>query len=615
MRRILRILPAALALAPAAVYLLTYLHYRLPAPRLITGAEADRAIHAIRAAVDGRPAPGASGMETESAGPIWITLYQAGAPLLQHQAARGTLAAAVRDAERVIRSAKAIRDLGPEARAALRIKLDVTVGEGPILATVPILFASGVVPGRDGLGLSVGDRTAYLLPDETVKRDLFSGYDPFWFMAEFRTGLDLRGAVDLLAERLQLSADAWRASRKRYFRFRTQAFVESLDRARALPVDRTRVVVDGIDRRQLREALVRAADYVVRQARPDGSYEYIYYPFTNSHSSGEYSLPRHCGTTWFLALAYRVLGEARYREGARAAIEYLAKHAVPAGCERTPYACIGTAREGDLGSAALGIVAIAEYQRATGDRRFEPLARRLGKFLLWMQKENGDFCHQYEPASAKRNCKEMLLYYSGEAALGLAKLWELTRDPVYVKPLERALDFLTVENYDFFLGQFFIGEDHWTCIAADTAFDAGVDKPEYARFCYAFAELNARAQYQVDEGPVADLHGAFGITPWFMPHNTPAGSRTEANVASYLLSVKRKEPQPQILRSVRMSLRYLIDQQIRPESAYLFPRPELAVGGMMQTPVRGNIRIDFVQHAAAAMARAIELVPEERWRP
>ncbi|MFZ5784824.1 MAG: hypothetical protein ACOY3Y_00145, partial [Acidobacteriota bacterium] len=181
--------------------------------------------------------------------------------------------------------------------------------------------------------------------------------------------------------------------------------------------------------------------------------------------------------------------------------------------------------------------------------------------------------------------------------------------------LERALDFLTVENYDFFLGQFFIGEDHWTCIAAEAAFDAGVDKPEYARFCYAFAELNARAQYQVDDGPVADLHGAFGITPWFMPHNTPAGSRTEANVASYLLSVKRKEPQPQILRSVRMSLRYLIDQQIRPESAYLFPRPELAVGGMMQTPVRGNIRIDFVQHAAAAMARAIELVPVESWRP
>jgi hypothetical protein len=232
--------------------------------------------------------------------------------------------------------------------------------------------------------------------------------------------------------------------------------------------------------------------------------------------------------------------------------------------------------------------------------------------VLWMQKPNGDFCHQYDPISRERNCREILLYYSGEASLALAKLFQLTRDPAYVRPLERALDFLTDENYRFFLGQFFISEDHWTCIAAEAAFEA-IDKPQYARFCYEFAKLNMRAQVQPGERPLEDLAGAFTITPWFIPHNTPAGSRTEANVATYLLSVRRGEPQAAILRSTLLSVRYLVDQQIRPESAYLFPDSRAAVGGMMQTPVRGNIRIDFVQHASGSMARALPLVPERPW--
>jgi hypothetical protein len=34
---------------------------------------------------------------------------------------------------------------------------------------------------------------------------------------------------------------------------------------------------------------------------------------------------------------------------------------------------------------------------------------------------------------------------------------------------------------------------------------------------------------------------------------------------------------------------------------------------MLQTPQRPNIRIDFVQHAAGAMARALPLIPETQW--
>jgi hypothetical protein len=302
-----------------------------------------------------------------------------------------------------------------------------------------------------------------------------------------------------------------------------------------------------------------------------------------------------------------VLGHARYREAATSAIDYLATHAVPSDCEATSFACVGTNDDADLGSAALTSVAIVEYQLATSDRRFLGLAERLGRFLLTMQKPNGDFCHGFVPESGLRDCAGQVLYYSGEAALALAKLHQILPDPALAVAAERALDYLTGANYDYFLGQFFIGEDHWTCIAAEAAFPF-VNKDAYARFCYAFARLNRRVQVEPDGGPLADLAGAFGVTPFFLPHNTPAGSRTEANVAIYRLSVLRGEPQADILETVRRSMRFLVDQQFRPEGMYLFARPDSALGGIGHTPLQPEVRIDYVAHVGSAMARGLDLV-------
>jgi len=415
--------------------------------------------------------------------------------------------------------------------------------------------------------------------------------------------------VNRLADQLGGSAEQWRQRSRRYFRFRVQSLVESLDHKRALPVSRGRVPVERIDRHQVRQAVIRAADYVLRQQKVDGKFEYIYYPLQGTHDrSHAYNFPRHAGTTWFLSLAYQVLELPRYQQGARRAIEYLVHHAVPWECRSTPYACIGSGSRASLGAASLGLVAVAEYQRATGDRRFVGLAERLGRFILSMQKPDGDFCPYYYPMTRSRDCTSKKLYYSGEAALALAKLHGLTGDPALVPPLARALDYLTGKKYDFFMGKFFISEDHWTCLAAEAAAEV-LPEARYAEFCASFADIGRRAQLTGEEGLTWDLRGAFSITPFFLPQNCATGSRTEANISAYLLSRRQQQPRPEILAEVLAGMRYLVDQQIRPESSYLLPEPASASGGMMQTAMRDSVRIDFVQHAAAALARGLQLVP------
>jgi hypothetical protein len=600
---------AAALVVPLGLYCGVRSRYSIDPDPPLDRSEARKVMTTLRETLMGRSSAGAVPQKALS-GPLWVTLYLDGERIFR-QRIEGDLRKGLAVVARRLAKDPAVTGLPEKERRRIRIKVDLASGTAPIFTGVPIFFAKSLVPGLDGVGLEAGGKSAYLLPDDLYQRQLLAGFQPFFFMAEFRTGMDIKTVVDTLADRLDLTREKWRSSSKRFFRFRIQSFVEAPGGSGSpLPVLRSRVPVDRINRAMVKQAVTRAADYVLRQIKDSGRFHYQYYPLEDRHSPpGDYSLPRHAGTTWFLSLAYRALGHKRYKDGAVRAINYLGANAVPKPCRETPYACVGEEGHADLGSAALAVVAIAEYQRATGDRRFERLARRLGKFITWMQKESGDFCHQYHPRRREKNCDDILLYYTGEASLALAKLYEMTKDNAYLGPLERAMDFLTGEKYDFFMGQFFISEDHWTCIAAE-AVPAKLRKDRYAHFCYAFARLNRRAQVGRDEGLMSDLFGAFNISPFFVPHNTPAGSRTEANVATYLLSEKRGEPQAEIRDTVLRSVRYLVDQQIRPESAYLMPNPDAAVGGMTQTPIRCSIRIDYVQHAAAAMARALPLVPK-----
>ena len=603
---------------PAALYAGVYSWCHLtPQPifPILDGPAADVALRWLRAPLDnvsdGAPllaALGAAG-QLPLPGPLWVSLYLRGQLIVRHRSDTATVGEALAEARRALQESPALADLDAEDRQAARLRLDLMTARGPVVMGVPLALANSFASGRDGVGITAAGRLAYLLPDDLIRNDLLAAAQPVAFIDELRSGLDVEAADQALAAELGCAVADVRAEHHHLFRFRVQSFVDSPDHVRALPVDRGRVPVAAIDRESLRTALERAADYAIRQLRWDGSFEYIYQPFRHAHLSDDYSLPRHAGTTWLLSLAYGVLGHTRYREAATSAIDYLAMHAVPSDCQATDFACVGSNDDADLGSAALTSVAIVEYQHATGDQRFRGLAERLARFLLHMQKSNGDFCHGFVPATGLRDCTGQVLYYSGEAALALAKLHQILPDPALATAVERALDYLTGANYDYFLGQFFIGEDHWTCIAAEAAFPI-VNKDAYARFCYAFARFNRRVQVEPGRGPLADLSGAFGVTPFFLPHNTPAGSRTEANVATYRLSVLRGEPQPDILETVRRSLRYLVDQQFRPEGMYLFARPDAALGGIGQTPLQPAVRIDYIQHVAAAMARGLNLVPE-----
>jgi hypothetical protein len=128
-------------------------------------------------------------------------------------------------------------------------------------------------------------------------------------------------------------------------------------------------------------------------------------------------------------------------------------------------------------------------------------------------------------------------------------------------------------------------------------------------FCLGWAAYGRKLMYRADD-TVFDADGAYGVGPFVTPRLTPAGSRTEAGVAT--LDAARRAGRPveqtapledQLRRTIAMLLRHQLDARV----AHLMVDPEAVDGAMPGTEVDWLLRIDYAQHTGSALVRWLDL--------
>ncbi|HEY5949787.1 MAG TPA: hypothetical protein VIV40_30035 [Kofleriaceae bacterium] len=595
--------------------------YRIDPPQRLTDAERIAVVMTLRAALQDQPGPACTIGRVP--GPVAATVWLDGRAIARADGAGANLGAAVDSAAASLRTHTALKGLDGPAKQRARIQVDVIVGRAPIgnahwLGGYSLPFigdALAVNPGIEGIGADIDGKRALLLPHELVATKQLSTKRPAEALPDFAMGVDLQRIALIVGQRVGVNRPVPRAD---LFRFRTDTFVEQPEDRRAeAPLQLTRGIPPApkLSSQSLRAAALEGGRYLVAHLAPNGRYIYehdLNTGFKTNPAGGAYSMPRHAGTTYFLAELYRITKEPWLREPIERAFAHLAELLSSGRCAGTlpdgqPFDCVldKTETMAQLGSTALTVVALAEYQRATGDQRYLPLATKFATWILYMQRPDGSFRHLYNPQTKQYDDKAELLYYSGEAALALARMHVVTGDAKYAKASERALDWL-VDWYDFFIGGFLYGEEHWTCIAAEAIWPAA-KRDKYREFCDGYgAFLRMQQPHPGDHPDEDDLAGAYNFTPFVPPYNTPAGSRSEAMISSYLLGVHHGRGDPAIRAQIELTLQYALGQQIRPESAFNVVGEGL--GGMPASPIDRNVRIDYVQHVCSAMIRASEWI-------
>jgi hypothetical protein len=489
---------------------------------------------------------------------------------------------------------------------------ETVVGEGPVLVRPAAAFALSFVPGRDGIAVTLGDRTEYLTPDELLSRQAFDqGFEiP---SLGFKAGLDVTLALAIFADRFNTTVPDL-LDRARVRRIRVE---------RSLPGEPSpRVIIaDTMTRDDVRDGAIAAARFLAQGLDAKGRFRYMIDAPTNRTLPG-YDWPRHAGATYFLAQAAALTEDPQLAAAAVRAGGWLRDHAtLTCGDHR----CIGDQNVVDVGSTSLALLAFVEIARTKIDVTFGDLVPELAAFLRAQQRPDGDFMHEYDRA-ARRPIDVQLLYYTGEAALALSRAALLRGDPRDLDAATHALARLVGPGWDFFGSRYYFGEEHWTCQAMEDLWDRAPD-PRALDFCVRWQGYNRKLQYTADETPY-DAEGAFGFGPLVTPRLTPVGSRTEAGIATLDVASRASalaggraralagagappvapEEVAALDAQMRRSLALLLRHQFRPGPRFLFAVPGAVYGAMPGSEVDWQLRIDYAQHTGSALIRWLSRV-------
>jgi hypothetical protein len=472
-----------------------------------------------------------------------------------------------------------------------RLELDVPVElqginlEEDLAVPLPTIGLKGVFATRDD------GATGFVLPAEIVRRGMFKlGKSP---------RLDREKVAALIAARAGVGVDE--AARMRAYLFRSDCHVEAATvGASPLPVLRgmaTRAA--PVTPERLLAAMRRGADYLVRIMNQEGRYVYLYHP-VDDRDDRSYGWLRHAGTTYALLESYEETGDRLYLEKAERALAYLDAH-LRRDAQNEAYALDTNDEEQQkVGGAGLALLAYAKHAAVTGGREHLETMRALARFIMKQQYGDGHFRAnadvEREQTDRTTKLKREPVYYPGEAILGLMRLYALDAQESYLDAARRGADYV-VRVRDAKVSEDNQEHDHWMAYALNELYRVTRDEAYimHANKIARAIEMKQHREPPPDVGPVPDWIGTF-----YEGQTTPGATRVEAYDADIALARFAGQPDGWLIDPAQEVARSMLGQQFEDDDDYWLKNPGKADGGVRESLLVQDVRIDYVQHAMSA---------------
>jgi len=341
----------------------------------------------------------------------------------------------------------------------------------------------------------------------------------------------------------------------------------------------------------------------VRHQRLDGSFDYSYEPKTDTVSSS-YNLLRHAGTCYALVELYQATGSDEFRAAADRGLDFLltaARGPKPEDAGAGFEAIVSPDGEAKLGGAALAVLAMVQYQKATGDERRLDRVRSLARFLLFQQDTNGHFRSKYYYGLPDPKPFESI-YYPGEAILALLRLHGVDPRSAWLDAARTGADWL-IDVRDAGKSTAALPHDHWLLMGLDELHCVTGDA-RYSSHAERIAAAIVAAQRRDSRYP--DWVGSF----YDPPRSTPTATRAEGLVAACRLVRRNGADDTALLDALRLMASFQLRCQLTRENVLYLPRPDRAVGGFRRSLTNWEVRVDYVQHNVSALLGLRSLLME-----
>lgn len=362
----------------------------------------------------------------------------------------------------------------------------------------------------------------------------------------------------------------------------------------------------------LTDAIRLTASYLVRQCDDSGRFVYRVNLDSTVRVRERYNILRHAGAMTALQRYYSFSGDGSALIVMKRAADFLFKYSLapvythgemlafwsnPEVVQRdVPY-------QAKAGGTGLGLAAVAPLFAMDSTIISREQLRQLGNFLVFLQKDDGSIYSKYVPSEGGFEKNWVSLYYPGEVALGLIRLYEVDPSPRWLSAALKTLKYLAETR----AGKTDLPADHWALIATRELLKITADQESrpwkallekhavnVCRSILAEGELNRRKNDP-------DLAGSFMVDG----RTSPTATRLEGLLAS-LEILKENDPELYLksINTIEEGTGFLLRSLVR-EGKFkggitraLKPLPRDHPGYSKRFNERAReIRIDYVQHA------------------